>query len=347
MKRLVIFNIEMNRESKFLSANIDLVESFARYFDYITVYATHVGTFDEHEYMRVIELGGGNLTNRIKATLKLFIALFRILYYRNDTVVFYHMVTRVPSLLGRYLKNFGIRQYLWYSHSVADKYLEKVLRYTDLVFSPTKDSFPIVTKKLVCVGHGVRVEGFLNQGVRNRKGVITVGRVVPIKRITDYVNAFSLLAPALKERFTPLVVVGDFTIDACYVNLIKTQALESGLEVQFVGQKPRSEIADFLNKANFYFLGTPKSIDKASIEAAMCGCIILSENLEAVSILGSEEILEKEGGRVVSLSDQLIAYALISDLALAEIQKEISELSKIRNDLDKVVDRIARKINDN
>jgi glycosyltransferase involved in cell wall biosynthesis len=347
MKRLVIFNIEMNKESKFLSANIDLVDSFSRYFDHITVYATHVGVFDEHKYLRVIELGGGNRAKRIKATFKLSIALFRIIYHRNDTVVFYHMVTRVPSVFGKYLKNFGVRQYLWYSHSVADKNLGKVLRYVDLVFSPTTNSFPLVTKKLVCVGHGVKGEGFPNLRNKNRKGVITVGRVVPIKRITNYVNAFSSLAPAFKERFTPLVVVGDFTIDTDYFNTIKNQAVDAGLEVQFVGQVPRSETADFLNKANFYFLGTPKSIDKASIEAAMCGCIILSENLEAVSILGPEEFLEKEGPKVISLNDQLLAYGLIPEYELAEIQLEISELSKTKNDLDKVVDRIVKKLNDN
>ena len=171
-----------------------------------------------------------------------------------------------------------------------------------------------------------------------------MGRVVPIKRIEIFIQHFSSLNRELKERYSPFLIIGDTSIDSEYVNSIDAQALKAGLDVQFLGQIPRESIPDLLNRANFYFLGTPKSIDKASIEAAMCGCVILSENLEAVSILGPSEIPKKGLAVFQSLDQQFETYASLSQLTLKEIQNEVSKKAKTQNELDEVVNRIVDKI---
>lgn len=344
MKKLTIFNIEMDSNSQFLAANIDLVNSFNRHFNDISVYATHVGSILENHQIRIVQLGGGSRFRRIKAAIKLFFAVFRVTLFRNDTIIFYHMVTRIPATVGSYFKWIGIKQYIWYSHSKADEFLARAVNNVDLVFSPTVDSFPLASNKLICVGHGVKSALFPYSGQEVRKGVITVGRVVPIKRIEIFIQQFSSLNRELKERYSPLLIIGDTSIDREYVNSISTRALRAGLDIQFLGQIPRESIPAILNRANFYFLGTPKSIDKASIEAAMCGCVILSENLEAVSILGPSEIPGKGLAAFKSFNQQFETYASLSQLTLKEIQNGVSKKAKSQNELDEVVNRIVDKI---
>jgi glycosyltransferase involved in cell wall biosynthesis len=222
--------------------------------------------------------------------------------------------------------------------------LARAVDNIDLVFSPTVDSFPLVSNKLVCVGHGVKSESFPYSDHEDRKGVVTVGRVVPIKRIETYIQNFSTLKPEVKKLYSPLFIIGDTSIDADYVNFINAQALQAGLDVQFLGQIRRESIPTLLNRANFYFLGTPKSIDKASIEAAMCGCVILSENLEAVSILGPRVVPGKGLAVFKTLVQQFETYAFLPDKTLKRIQNEVSRKAKSQNDLDEVVNRIVDQI---
>lgn len=346
-KKLIVFNIEMDVNSHFLAANLDLVQSFKRHYDEIIVYATHVGTNHPIPGVRIIGLGGGNWLNRLRGGIKLALISLQICLKRHNTVIFYHMVTRIPAVFGRLFRQAGIPQYLWYSHSVADKYLLQAIEFVDFAFSPSAESFPIATKKMVPVGHGVKKSTFVRSDSRARMGVITVGRVVPIKRIEVFIEHFANMTTPAKQLFSPLIVVGDFTIDVRYVDQVRKYAYQAGLEIVFTGQLPRAELPALLNQSQFYFLGTPKSIDKAAIEAAMCGCIILSDNLNAVSMLGPDKVPGKDLSCIESLGNQIATYSSISSLNLMEASDDIARKVALNNDVDVVVDRIVKKIYEN
>jgi len=347
INKIVIFNIETSDQSKYLSSNVNWIEAFSKIYSEVWVYSTHVGVHSLPQNVTVIRLGGGNALNRATALCRLIRASILILKERHEVAIFYHMLTNVPALLGKVFKTAGIRQGIWYSHSHADSHLKKAIRYCDYVFSPTQESFPLPTYKLCPVGHGVDSNLFHNQNAANRQGTISVGRVVPIKKLEDFITTFEKMTDLQRKIFAPFVIIGDTSLDPKYVLQLEEQAKSVGLALQIINQLPRAELSNYYNKANFYFMGTPKSIDKAAIEASMCGCIVLSGNNQDFALTGTDFLLkEMEQMESGSIPEQIEIYSKIAVQDLGQHQSTISQISRDRNDVKNLTRRISEKFNE-
>ncbi len=345
MPNLILFNIETDENSKYLSANLDWIESLATQFDLVNVYSTHVGKFTVPSNVIIQELGGGSAFKRMRGFIKLIKCMVMIIKNRKNSVVLYHMVTRVPTIISLSLKLAGVKQGLWYSHSSKSLSLKWVVKNVNYIFTPTKSSFPIESHKVITTGHGISSKNFSNLQKSSRKGVISVGRVVPIKQIELFISAYSCLSIKERGEFSPLTLVGDLEADLGYVDRLKEMAIASDLELKLVPQIPRNKLIDYLNDAKYYFMGTPKSLDKAAVEAAMSGCLVLTQNPEDLQYLGICSFWKKHENVVeAGFAPQMQILSTLTAQEFVKLHQEVALETKNINNIDALMMRISRKM---
>jgi glycosyltransferase involved in cell wall biosynthesis len=283
--QIVIYNLEMDITSKVLAVNIDWVESFAKNFKNVTVFTVHKGPFTVSENVEVIELGGGTLTLRIRAGLRLLLSFFRFLPVIRQVVVFHHMSSMTASTIGILYRLFKVPQGLWYSHSHADIFLRSSKLWIKYYFSTSAESFPIKSTRLHAIGHGIPTGKFgLYSNRLQRDGIVTVGRIVSIKKIERIIEAISIS----KRPDIPLYLIGEYDVNDDYYKKLVSLASSLKVEVFFLGSISYIDLPEALSHYSMIFSGTPKSIDKALIEGAASGCYVLSENISAISLTGMD-----------------------------------------------------------
>ena len=343
MTKLFLFNIETDINSKYLSSNCDFVNAISNDFDQVNVYSTHIGTFSAPNNVSLYELGGGSFFRRVKGAFRCFKILLEIAKNRSDNIVLYHMVTGVPLLISFPLAKLKIKQGIWYSHSKSSLQLKLILKNIDVVFSPTNTSFPIKTSKLKAIGHGVNNKLFQFNSKSIRSGVVTVGRVVPIKRIETFLYALYELDEKYRKLFSKLTIIGDISTDPDYVNRIKNLASSFNVELVIIDQISRNKIATYLNGANYYFMGTPNSLDKAALEAAMCGCILLSDNWANYEALGLPDFI-KNGTPTENLKDVLLKIGGLNSSDLHKMQSHVASWNKKNNSIEALTAKISKAL---
>jgi glycosyltransferase involved in cell wall biosynthesis len=345
MSNLILFNIETDENSKYLSANLDWIESLAAQFNQVEVYSTHVGKFTVPPNVIVRELGGGNTFKRIYGFIKLIKCMLIIVKNRKNSAVLYHMVTRVPTIISLPLRMAGVKQALWYSHSSNSRSLSWVVKNVNHIFTPTKSSFPIESHKVIITGQGISTKNFSNLQIKSRKGVISVGRVVPIKQIELFISAYSCLSINERKEFSPLTLVGDLEADKAYLTGLEQMAAAAYLELRLVPQISRNELIHYLNDAKYYFMGTPKSLDKAAVEAAMSGCLVLTQNPEDLQYLGLYKFWKKNENVVkAGFVPQMQFFTRVPVPEFVKLHQDVALEARKINNIDSLTTKISRKM---
>jgi len=338
--QLVIYNLEVDVTSKVLAVNIDWIDSFAKIFQKVTVFTVHKGPFTVAENVEVIELGGGTLTLRLRASLRLFLSFFRFLPVIRQVVVFHHMSSITASSIGILFRLFKVPQGLWYSHSHADIFLRASKFWMEYYFSTSAESFPIKSKKLYTIGHGIPTVKFERYSDRlQRDGIVTVGRIVSIKKIEIIIESIS----TSKQPNTPLYLIGEYDINDGYYKKLVTLASRLNVKIFFLGGISYSDLPEVLSQFSMIFSGTPKSIDKALIEGAASGCYVLSENISANSLTGMDQafaLIDVNPGR--SLAEKIDILNGVPNGIELNLRKTISSNTSSNCDVSQTAMKISQ-----
>jgi glycosyltransferase involved in cell wall biosynthesis len=289
-----VFNLELNLESEVLAVAHDWVEEFATIASKVYVFSTHIGSISLPENVKVVEIGGGSLLKKIIGLLRLFQQIPLIYELRRDLVVFHHMSPRTVLILGPIFRILGIPQGLWYSHS--HKSLELVIssRIVNRLFSSTKQAIPLESKKSKFVGHGIPINKFIKWRDSNDKRsmqMVSVGRLASIKKYEHGISLANKL-PGSKNSF---LIIGPGDQDSEYPVALRELAAALGVDLFFSGPRNYQEIPDLMADTKYFFSGTPKSVDKAVIEAALSGAFVLSENKNAMHLGGMQSLIKSWG----------------------------------------------------
>lgn len=336
----MIYNLETNLDSNVLAAAHDWIESFAKNVDQVVVYSTHVGRIDLPANVIVREIGGGSPIRKIFAVLRLLKSVAIEFPNRNTLTVFHHMSTRSLLIVGLFYKLMGVRQGLWYSHSKKSFTLSASHILADRIFTSTPSAIPISNSRIKFVGHGLKSERFLRNdsgAFQKREGIVAIGRVVPVKRIELLVEAVS------RSKIANLVItcIGSHEADGNYPNEIIELAQAKGVDLCLRNAIPYTEIPNALRGFDFVFTGTPKSVDKAVIEGAMCGCFVISSEEQAIKLTGMDKVYKSLGfENTPTIEDQLIAISGLASENKESLRSYLSSMAAELNDLD----RTTRKI---
>jgi hypothetical protein len=291
---LFVFNLELDLESEVLAVAHDWVVEFATIASKVYVFSTHVGSTSLPEKVKVVEIGGGSLRRKIVGLLRLFRQIPLIYQLRRKLVVFHHMSPRTVLILGPVFRSLGIPQGLWYSHSHKSLELLISSRIVNKLFSSTKQAIPLESKKSEFVGHGIPVKKFIKWRDSNDKRtmqMVSVGRLASIKR---YENGISL-ASKLAGSNNSFMIIGPGNKDSEYPVALRELASTLKVNLLFLGPRNYREIPDLMADTKYFFSGTPRSVDKAVIEAALSGAFILSENKNAMHLGGMQSLINSWG----------------------------------------------------
>jgi len=194
--RLCFITQRVDEDDPALGATVPKLRALARRVDELVVLALDARPTELPANVRVRTFGGGT---RVGRTVRLVTSLVRA----RPTAVVAHMAPVYAVLAAVVTKPRRVPLLLWFTHWRASRILRLAERLSTRVLSVDERSFPLQSRKLVAVGHGVTVGPVVP--ARPDDGVLrllVVGRTSPAKGLEAIAAAVERL-PA-----TELVVVG-------------------------------------------------------------------------------------------------------------------------------------------
>ena len=103
---------------------------------------------------------------------------------RHDyDVVFIHMNPEYTVLGGLFWRLWGKRTALWYTHKSVNLKLRIAAAFTNVIFTASKESFRLHSRKVRVIGHGIDTD-FFSPDAHTARGewILSVGRLMKSKR---------------------------------------------------------------------------------------------------------------------------------------------------------------------
>lgn len=241
------------------------IEEFAKHAERVEVICLREGKHALPPNVRVHSLGKTEnskqktISSRVRYTTR-FLSLAWKLRHEYDAV-FVHMNPEYVILGGPFWRLWGKRIGLWYTHKSVDLKLRVAARLADVIFTASKESFRMPTKKLHVMGHGIDVDFFSPDASIVRGGwALSVGRLMKSKR---HDLAIRMAVQEDKE----LHIAGE----GPERKHLEALAIELGLRARFLGGLNQAQLRDEYRKAA-YLIHTSEtgSLDKVVLEALAC-----------------------------------------------------------------------------
>ena len=289
-KTLYLINLETDLNSAVLSNNHEMILAFSKLVKNLKVYSVHVGRYEVPKNVSVFEIGGGNSAARLLAIPRIILLFFKIIVHYRRSIVFYHMNTIIAHYFSYFFHRLKIKQAIWYSHSSPDKYLIKASKFVDHIFTPIAGSYPLESINQILIGHGINSKIFFKITASENRSldIISVGRISRIKKLDEIIKLISLFNNGSPQKKLGLTLVGPIE-DQTYFSELRILSIQQNVKINYMGTLSRENLPKIFNKHLMYFMGTPKSLDKAAVEASFCGCIVLTGNNEVQRALGLNE----------------------------------------------------------
>lgn len=274
------------------------IAEFSKHFDEVHVICLQKGEHDLPAHVHVYSLGKEEGENKLKYLYRFYKNFGHIFLDVRVDYVFFHMgaiynILAAPFFFIR--KFYGTKFYWWKAHGHINRMGKFALLFVDRVYTSTESGFSIATPKRHIVGQAIDVGHFVlpEYESKRKKEIIFVGRIMPVKRIEDFLNTASILITSNRARtFTVIGPIGD---DA-YFAIMKQKCVALNLQnvVQFVGSKTQTELVDIYQNATI-FLNTSvtHSMDKTVLEAALCGCIPVTGNRAFIELLNADGLYKE------------------------------------------------------
>lgn len=229
-----------------------------------------------------------------------FYRLAFITYRKQYDHVFIHMNPEYVILGGPLWRVSGKKVLLWYTHKAVNWRLRVAAMFASKIFTASKESCRLKTKKVEVVGHGIAVDAFSSRGDIDEGDPIrflSVARISPVKDLETVILAVAEMKktfarPLLLDIVGDAITAADFEYEKTLRELVVR--LNLGDVVHFLGGKTQGDLKA-LYPDHDIFLHTSKtgSIDKVVLEALAAGLEVFTTS-EAYG--GFEEVLNRVHG---------------------------------------------------
>lgn len=343
---LVIFNLSMNLDNHIL-ANTNLwVHEFSKHFEKVHVYSTHVGRYSVPKNVRVEEIGGGSLRKRAIALVKLTLIIFKLYKVRKDLVVFHHQSPRTAVYPGIILRIIGVKQGLWYSHSNNPPSLIGGAKIVDYVISSTVDSLPLKSGKSIFVGHGIDTQQVFKiklEQTTKRQGILFLGRIDRIKKLEECVIAINESGYVDSQ----LTLVGPTSTSTEYLSELMELAKREKIHLDY--EPPIDHDAVFQKMANYdmFFAGMKNSVDKSCLEAAACGCFVITVDSSSAELSGMKSFWKElfNMDSLPKVSEQIKMIRELDFETLERFRLKVQHHAISKNSAEQLVSRVSIILN--
>ncbi len=288
----------------------------------------------------------GRILRRFRYTFRFYQVIWSLRHDYDD--VFVHM-NQIYVILGALMwRVLGKQIGLWYAHGAVSNTLRAAVGLVHIVFTSTPEGLRIDTRKRSVVGQGI--DGvhfqFREREISPVLRLGTVGRVSRSKNLTTLVDVCALLR---KEDipFTFTLVGAPLTAQDCqYAEELRVLVKEHCLEdvVFWKGAIPQTGLPASLYEIDvFIHDGVTQSLDKALLEAVMCGCVVASSNLAygALAEAYTPEFLFQSGD-ASALAEIICKIAHMSPKDRRVRMAHLREMVYREHSVEQLIGKIAR-----
>jgi glycosyltransferase involved in cell wall biosynthesis len=297
MKFLIITQ-KVNKADPVLGFFHRWIYEFSKKCDKVIVLCLEKGAYDLPQNVEVVSMGkeiGGSKISYLSAFFK------AIWGKRNEyDSVLVHM-NPIYCILGFPIwKMLGKKTGLWYVHKHVDLKLRLAVIFVDKVFTASKESFRLKSKKVVVTGHGIDVDIFVPRAKNSQQRTIvgSIGRISETKDLEFMAKSIAMLPDSIKENIM-FEIVGKpkSEEEKKYEYRVRSLVKALGLEhaVAWKGSIENSRLVDYLSGLSLTLnVSRTESLDKAVLESMACGIPVLTTNVAFREMLSPFKLFVSE-----------------------------------------------------
>ena len=275
----------------------DWIREFSKHYEQVTVFCLYKGDYDLPDNVRVLSLGKEEGKSRLKYVFNFYKYIWQ--ERKNYNKVFVHM-NSVYAVLGAPFWRMGNKFVsLWYTHKAIPLQLLLSEKLVNRIFTASKESFNLPSKKLRVVGHGIDIERFRpleNKEKHEVFKIIYVGRISKIKNQKLLLKAIDILVNKKNFKKIKVDLIGGavYEREKKYLKELEGFVNETNLGeyINFIGSVPNQKIVKFYQDSDLAINLCPTGgMDKAVLEAMACGLPVVVLNKTFVHILSDHKDL--------------------------------------------------------
>ena len=348
MKLLIITQkVDMNDDN--LGSFHDWLKKLAQKSD-LFVIANYVGKYELSDNVKVFSLGKEMGVGRFMKIIKYQWFLLRLLPKADG--IFFHMCPEYVLGASLLPKIFRKKTLLWYTHKSVNWKLKLAEKLVGKIFTASKESFRLPSKKVEITGHGIDIDKFKSQTSRPQRQsaamagaakfkIITAGRIAEVKNIHLLIDAVEILR---NKGFDFQIKIAGKPIlenDKKYFEKLKEKIREKNLGgiIEFVGPMPNKDIAKFYQNGDLFVnFSDTGSLDKAILEAMACGLKVLTSNEAFKNIVPKESFTSNNPQEIAEKIEKLAETEHINTANFAEY---VAKNHGLDNLTDKIIQFFA------
>jgi glycosyltransferase involved in cell wall biosynthesis len=261
-----------------------------------------------------------------------------------------HMIPLYAVVAAPLVRPRRVPLLLWYSHWRAHFALRAAVAACTRVVTVDDRSFPLQSRKVHGIGHGIDLDEFPCQPARSTQGaalrVLSLGRYTPPKKLDELIEGVRLARErGVDVRIDLHGTTGSPRLEA-YRSELETLSAGAGYAdfATVGGPIPRTAVpaayagADIV-ASNFF------SPDKIVIEAcASCRPVLASQQTFDRLFAGIEPSLAFERGSPETFADRIEALAVLDDEARHAIGRELRDRVSRQHSVDTWADAILELV---
>lgn len=291
------------------------IEEFAKNAEKIFVITQFLGEYNLPANVEVYSMGKERGWGRARRYWNFYKYSLKIVP-RVDAV-FVHMIPLWAVMLWKPVFIFRKKMYLWYTHRSVTWSLRLAEKMVKKIFTASRESFRLPSKKVEILGHGIDTDFFLPRPeFRNPEvyRIVSAGRISASKRIKEMISGAAELRKILPpERIFEFVIIGSPKTheDEGYFADLKNLVGELKLSdtVKFMGGVPYKDIVREYQKSNLFLnFSVTGSVDKAVLEAMSSGADVLTANEAFFGMLPEENTIKDLSASAVAARIRRFIY---------------------------------------
>jgi len=339
--RLLIVTQKVDKEDPILGFFHRWIVEFASRMEGVVVICLEKGEYELPRNVEVVSLGKEERVSRLGYIFRFYSYIVR--YRREYDSVLIHMNPEYAVLGAPIFWLLRKRVYLWYVHRQVNLKLRLAVLAVRKVFTSTKESLRVATKKAVYMGHGIDTQRFamsepeFSEPVR----ILHLGRITRIKHIECMIRAL----PHLNAR---LILAGsaDTPKDIEYDRGLKALAHELGVEEKVEWRGPMKP-EEALREVAISFNGAPDGgMDKAVLESIAAGRPVFVTNKAFKQVMGDYwDFLSYPLGDAGVLEKKIKAFLALPPGQKSVLIQRLEEKVRLEYDIQVLIGRITDTIN--
>jgi glycosyltransferase involved in cell wall biosynthesis len=298
-KSILIVTQKLDLDDSYFGFFHDWVKRFSIESGNVTVIALEIGKIDLPSNVTVLPLKKGS------KIISLFLLYKYSFQFRSRyDAVFCHMSPLYVISGWPIWKMLNKKISLWYVHRNVDIKLRIATLLVDTIFTATKESFKVQSKKINYMGQAVDTDRFakpssVDCGHKGILKIITVGRITPIKNLDVLIDALAILKD--KKVNFEMNIVGATVMDSDieHMKKLKKQVADLRLveNVKFLGAIPNKDLPKLYWENDVCVnLAPTGGLDKVVLEAMASGIpvIVVNKAFENHMGLYKDELIADE-----------------------------------------------------